>query len=140
MVPGIIGQMQALEIVKILIGQPEENILRRRMIFFDALAMKFRNVKLRDRNPACVACGPECPPDQKISDTKNFDYDSFCPTNCDRYAQIKVPPENTISANEFWDEISNPKQKLALIDVRPPVQFNIVNTNDSKLIQPKLEA
>ena len=48
MVPGIIGQIQAVEIVKIILGQPKENILWRRMIFMDALNMKFRNVKLRE--------------------------------------------------------------------------------------------
>jgi|TARA_B110000285_G_C14940563_1_gene521803 molybdopterin/thiamine biosynthesis adenylyltransferase len=55
--------MQALEIVKIIIGQPKENILWRRMIFLDALSMKFRNVKLRERNMKCVVCGPDCPDD-----------------------------------------------------------------------------
>lgn len=49
MVPGIIGQLQAVEIVKILLERPKEEILWRRMIFFDALSMRFRNVKLRDR-------------------------------------------------------------------------------------------
>ena len=37
MVPGIIGQMQAVEIVKIILDMPLENILWQRMIFFDAL-------------------------------------------------------------------------------------------------------
>ena len=55
--------MQALEIVKIIIGQPKENILWRRMIFLDALSMKFRNVKLRERNMKCVVCGPDRPDD-----------------------------------------------------------------------------
>lgn len=45
------------------------------MIFFDALQMKFRNAKLRERNPKCVACGIECP---KPVDFKTFDYADFC--------------------------------------------------------------
>ena len=97
MVPGLIGQMQALEIVKIVVGQSKENILWRRMIFFDALAMKFRNVKLRERNPKCVACGPECPEDLKIKSVDKIDYAEFCQTNCNKYAMIKLPAENTIS-------------------------------------------
>jgi hypothetical protein len=44
MVPGLIGQLQALEIVKIILERPKEEILWRRMIFVDALSMKFRNV------------------------------------------------------------------------------------------------
>ena len=58
------------------------------MIFLDALAMKFRNVKLRERNMKCVACGPECPEDHKVLDLSKFDYGDFCQTNCDRFALI----------------------------------------------------
>ena len=123
MVPGLIGQMQALEIVKIVLGQSKENILWRRMIFLDALAMKFRNVKLRDRNPLCVACGPECPSDQKIKSVESVDYADFCQTNCNKYAMIKLPPENTISVDQFYEEIkSKPSdQSYALVDVRSQV-------------------
>jgi len=48
------------------------------MIFLDALSMKFRNVKLRERNPKCVVCGPECPADEKIANVSDFDYEDFC--------------------------------------------------------------
>jgi len=34
----------------------------------DALSMKFRNVKLREQNKKCVACGPECDEKDRISD------------------------------------------------------------------------
>ena len=139
MVPGIIGQLQAVEIVKIIIGESKENILWRRMIFLDALSMKFRNVKLRERNLQCVACGPDCPEDQKVKNVEEFDYADFCQTKCNRFALIQLPPENTISAKTFLDHL-NSSEKLALIDVRPPVQFGIVNTNDSKIIEPKLKA
>jgi adenylyltransferase/sulfurtransferase len=124
MVPGLIGQMQALEIVKIIIGQSKENILWRRMIFLDALAMKFRNVKLRERNPKCVACGPECPEDQKIKSVESIDYEEFCQTKCNKYAMIKLPAANTISVEKFYEEIQNSSgKKYALIDVRPKVQY-----------------
>lgn len=45
------------------------------MIFLDALSMRFRNVKLREQNKKCVACGPECPSSEKITDVKDFDYE-----------------------------------------------------------------
>jgi len=78
MVPGMIAQIQALEIVKIVLGQSLDNILWRRMIFIDTLQMKFRNVKLRGQNPTCVACGPKCPDDEKLKSIKSFDYAEFC--------------------------------------------------------------
>lgn len=44
------------------------------MVFYDAMAMKFRNVKLRERNVKCEVCGDE----PVITNVKDFDYDEFC--------------------------------------------------------------
>ena len=77
------------------------------MIFMDALSMKFRNVKLREQNKKCVACGPECPEEERVRDVSKFDYAEFCQTNCNRYALIKLPSENTIPVQQFYDEIKN---------------------------------
>ena len=112
------------------------------MIFLDALAMKFRNVKLRERNPKCVACGPECPEKEKIKSVENFDYAEFCQTNCNKYAMIKLPAENTISVQQFHEELQQKPQgkNYALIDVRSQVQFNIVNTNQSKVISEHIKS
>ena len=140
MVPGIIGQMQAVEIVKMILGVDKENVLWRRMIFFDALAMKFRNVKLRDRNLKCVSCGPECDPKEKILSVESIDYADFCQTKCNKYQLIKLPQENTISVQKFYELISENPQNKMLIDVRPPVQFGIVSTNQSSKIGKKIQA
>ena len=88
------------------------------MIFLDALSMKFRNVKLREQNKKCVVCGPECPQEDKVTDVKKVDYAEFCQTNCNKYAMIKLPQENTLSADECFNQIT---PEDALIDVRPPV-------------------
>ena len=58
------------------------------MIFFDASTMKFRNVKLRERNPDCAVCGEN----PTVRDVSAFDYESFCQTNCNKYALIQIPP------------------------------------------------
>ena len=49
MVPGLIGQIQALEIVKIILGMGKDQVLSERMVTFDGLTMKFRNVKIRGK-------------------------------------------------------------------------------------------
>ena len=49
MVPGLIGQIQALEIVKIILGMGKDQVLSERMVTFDGLRMKFRNVKIRGK-------------------------------------------------------------------------------------------
>src|SRR6059036_3425495 len=53
--PGLIGTMQATETVKIILGIGET--LKNRLLLYDALGMKFRELKLR-RNPECPVCGP----------------------------------------------------------------------------------
>ena len=54
MLPGIIGVIQATEAIKLLIGVGEPLIGR--LLTYDALGMRFREVKLR-RDPKCPLCG-----------------------------------------------------------------------------------
>jgi ThiF family protein len=52
--PGIIGVVQATEAIKLLLGIGEPLIGR--LLTYDALGMRFREVKLR-RDPKCPLCG-----------------------------------------------------------------------------------
>ena len=54
MLPGIIGVVQATEAIKVLLGIGEPLIGR--LLTYDALGMRFREVKLR-RDPKCPLCG-----------------------------------------------------------------------------------
>ena len=54
MLPGVIGLVQATEVVKLLLGIGDPLIGR--LLTYDALGMRFREVKLR-RDPACPLCG-----------------------------------------------------------------------------------
>ena len=54
MLPGVIGVVQATEVVKILLGIGDPLIGR--LLTYDALGMRFREVKLR-RDPGCPRCG-----------------------------------------------------------------------------------
>ncbi len=102
------------------------------MIFFDASNMKFRNVKIRDRNPDCAVCGDN----PTLKDVSQFNYDDFCQVSCNKYALIKIPAENNITVTDF-DSIyqesikNNSNDKLLLIDVRGAVQYNIVSLKGS---------
>lgn len=44
------------------------------MLFYDALNMKFRMIKMRDRNPKCAVCGEN----PTLTDVSTFNYDEFC--------------------------------------------------------------
>ncbi len=67
--PGIVGSIQALETIKIILGQGEP--LVNRMLIFDSLEMEFRQVKLH-RDPSCPLCGDE------PTVTELIDYEAFC--------------------------------------------------------------
>src|SRR6202046_2307342 len=67
--PGIVGAIQAVETLKVIIGKGEP--LVGRLLLFDALAMSFRELKLR-KNPKCAVCG------EHPTITKLIDYDEFC--------------------------------------------------------------
>ena len=69
MLPGMVGVMQATEVIKLLAGIGEPLIGR--MVLYDALDMKFRALKLR-RNADCPVCG-----DAPII-TELIDYEQFC--------------------------------------------------------------
>jgi molybdopterin/thiamine biosynthesis adenylyltransferase/rhodanese-related sulfurtransferase len=66
---GIIGTLQATEAIKILLGKG--TTLTGRLLTYDSLKMKFRELKLR-RDPACPVCGP------KPTITNYIDYEGFC--------------------------------------------------------------
>jgi adenylyltransferase/sulfurtransferase len=67
--PGLVGSIQALEIIKLLMGIGET--LTGRLLMIDALSMEFTELKVR-RDPNCKLCGdnPEV--------TELIDYDVFC--------------------------------------------------------------
>jgi len=67
--PGIIGSIQAVETIKLLLDLGDS--LAGRLLLFDALAMEFRQVKIR-RDPNCPLCG------DNPTVTALIDYEAFC--------------------------------------------------------------
>ena len=67
--PGVIGVIQATETIKLIIGQGEP--LVGRLVMYDALAMRFREIRIR-RDPDCPLCG------EHPTITELLDYEEFC--------------------------------------------------------------
>lgn len=67
--PGIVGSLQALEVIKLILGRGDPLIGR--LVLFDALAFEFRELRLK-KDPNCVICG------ESPSITAPIDYDAFC--------------------------------------------------------------
>jgi sulfur-carrier protein adenylyltransferase/sulfurtransferase len=114
--PGIIGVIQATEAIKLLIGQGEPLIGR--LLLFDALKMKFRELKLR-KNPDCPLCG-ENPTIREL-----IDYDMFC-------GVTPAQPE-PVAASDWEVTPAQLKaeldagRRITILDVREPHEWGIGN-------------
>ncbi len=69
LLPGVIGSLQGMEVVKLLLGQGRP--LVGRLLLFDGLEMEFRTIRVQ-RDPACPVCG------EHPTLTELVDYDAFC--------------------------------------------------------------
>jgi adenylyltransferase/sulfurtransferase len=111
--PGIIGSMQALEVIKIISGAGEP--LSGRLVIFDALDFQMRSFKIRRReNNPLNGDNPTI--------TQLIDYELFC--GLKKTADEK--PIKEISAREMrdWQQSGEPFQ---LIDVREPHEYEVSN-------------
>ncbi len=120
--PGIVGCIQANETIKLIIGAGEPLIGR--FLIFDALRMKFRELKLR-KDPDCPVCGTH------PTVTKLIDYEQFCGM---RAAEEPVSGNATeIDAVELKKRLDR-GDKLTIVDVREPHEYQINKINGSLLI------
>jgi len=114
--PGIVGAIQAAEALKLIIGKGEP--LVGRLLLFDALAMRFRELKLR-KNPDCPACGTH------PTLTKLIDYAEFCGIRGEEAParQVNVPE---ITPRELKARLDR-GDDLFILDVREPHEYQICN-------------
>ncbi len=120
--PGIIGLIQATEAVKLILGIGEP--LKGRLLLYDALGMRFRELRLRrDRN--CPVCG------EHPTVTKLIDYQEFCglrpATNQPAPAEGVIDP---IEVKQKQDRGDN----FILLDVREPYEYQIAKIPGARLI------
>ena len=129
--PGMIGIAQATEVVKLILGVGEP--LVGRLLLYDALAMRFRELKLR-RNPECPVCGDH------PTITKLIDYQEFSGIPHQESAAESTATTSTSKASETEIDPVEVKAKLdrhdnfLLIDVREPHEYQICKIPGAKLI------
>jgi sulfur-carrier protein adenylyltransferase/sulfurtransferase len=115
--PGIIGMLQAIEAIKLILGIGEPLIGR--LLHFDALKVKFRELNLR-RDAECPVCG----------DTPTIfspiDYEQFCGGGDEETIPV-------ISAHELKRKL-DAHEAFELIDVREPFEYEIARIDGAKLI------
>src|SRR5437867_1582184 len=121
--PGIIGCIQATEILKLALGKGSSLIGR--LLLFNALEMKFRELKLR-RDPQCPLCG-EAP-----TITRLIDYEQFCGIPAE--PAVAAPNPDEVSVQELKRALDDPKLGIRVIDVREPDEYQIAHIDGVLLI------
>jgi sulfur-carrier protein adenylyltransferase/sulfurtransferase len=115
--PGIIGMLQAIETIKLIVGIGEP--LVGRLLHFDALKVKFRELNLR-RDPQCPVCG------ENPTIFSPIDYEQFCGARNEE----AIP---TMSAHELKRKM-DAREPFELIDVREAFEYEIARIDGAKLI------
>jgi sulfur-carrier protein adenylyltransferase/sulfurtransferase len=113
--PGIVGSLQALEVLKLILGKGEP--LVGRLVLFDALGFKTHEVKIA-KNPACPACG------DRPTITAPIDYEEFCGVRGDEGA-VDTTGIPTVSVDEAKRR-SDAGDPMTILDVREPHELEIV--------------
>jgi adenylyltransferase/sulfurtransferase len=116
--PGIVGCIQATEILKLALGKGSS--LVGRLLTFDALKMKFHELKLR-RDPQCPVCG-ENPTVKEL-----IDYEMFCGITPEPAAANGNPDEVTVQ--QMKQALSDPKLGIKVIDVRESDEYEIAHVD-----------
>ena len=122
--PGLIGCIQATEAVKLILGKGEPLIGR--LILYDALAMTFREFKVR-RNPKCPICGDH------PTITQLIDYEQFCGVRGQEAAADPATADGDIIAEELKARLDR-GEKVFILDVRNPPEYQICRIAGSKLL------
>ena len=120
--PGLIGLVQATEVIKLILEKG--TTLVGRLLLFDALGMKFRELKLK-KDPQCPVCG------ENATIKALIDYEEFCGIG----SEVEESPTgiDEVTAKELKEELDQ-GQDPYILDVRNPVEYEISRIEGSHLI------
>jgi adenylyltransferase/sulfurtransferase len=118
-----IGSIQVNEAIKLITGIGEP--LVGRLMIYDALEMKYRDVRVR-KDPECPLCGKNPTITQLLED-----YEAFCGTVSDEAQQ--AAQNSTITARELKD-MQDRGDSIFVVDVREPNEYEIVSIPGAVLI------
>ena len=122
--PGVIGVIQATEAIKLILGAGQP--LVGRLLLYDALQMRFRELKLR-RDPECPMCGDH------PTITTLIDYDQFCGIVPAAHAQPAGGGVPEITVEDLKRKMDR-GEDFDLLDVREPNEYQICRIQGAKLI------
>jgi adenylyltransferase/sulfurtransferase len=124
--PGLVGVIQATEVIKLILGKGEPLIGR--LLLVDALAMRFRELKLK-KNPECPVCG------KNPAVTQLIDYQQFCglatESNQEKTLKNGIPQITVLELKQRLDA----GEDLMILDVREPYEYQIANIGGTLIPQ-----
>ncbi len=120
--PGMIGVIQATEILKLALGKGTS--LLGRLLLFDALEMKFRELKLR-RDPKCPLCG------EQPTITKLIDYENFC--GITPQTEQSNMNGDEVNVQEMKRALDHPDLNIKVLDVREAQEYQIARVEGAVL-------
>jgi adenylyltransferase/sulfurtransferase len=121
--PGLIGVIQATEILKLILGIGVS--LLNRLLLYNALDMEFRQLKLR-RDPQCPLCG------EHPTITRLIDYEQFCGVKSASKTNPMHPDEVTVQ--DLKQALDNPALGIKVIDVREPDEYRLAHIEGVPLL------
>jgi len=115
--PGLLGVIQATEVIKLILGAGEPLIGR--LVLVDALAMRFRELRVR-KNPECPVCGTNPTVKQLI------DYNQFCGVRGEDSAPSTGATIPAIQPEDLKRRL-DAGEDIFVLDVREPHEYQICN-------------
>lgn len=144
-VPGVIGTLQALEALKVVARFDGAEPLDSKLLLFDGATSGCRTVKMRSRMPDCIVCS-----EGSSFSVEKFDYEAFSShttssVNGSKQPEHAAEPEPTLSEKRVTQlrlsvhQLASLREEkslsqYALIDVRPPIEFDICHLAEAKSI------
>ena len=122
--PGVVGTLQATEAIKLILGAGES--LVGRFLLFDALKMRFRELKVR-KDPDCPVCG------EHPTVTELIDYEQFCGVTPAAAEAVAAEADDETTVHELKTRLDR-RDSFLLLDVREPQEFEICRIPGSVLI------
>ncbi|XP_072489654.1 adenylyltransferase and sulfurtransferase MOCS3 [Notamacropus eugenii] len=117
-VPGVLGCLQALEVIKIAAGLGPS--YSGSLLLFDALGGQFRSIRLRGRRSDCVVCGDQ-PTVIRLQD-----YEAFCGSSAtDKCRRLQLLSQEERVSVAHYKQVLDAGEPHLLLDVRPKVEVDI---------------
>ena len=125
MLPGVVGLMQATEVIKLVL---EEGLpMIGRLLLYDAMKMSFREVKVR-RNPECELCG------ENPSVNGLIDYQAFCNVPLENEDTEDFDGSSYEMTPKVLKQVLERDEQQILLDVREPYEWDICRIDGARLM------